>query len=156
MLGLVKNWFRRIQYYQKIRRLSDSICSGQRIKFIKELNDLAHDVRLTKESPLLLGLAIDETTDRFFLESLLNLGMDPNMSDEKGVYPLHRATESGRWDAVDLLLKAGASPNVTDPQGVTALHIANSYDGLGYISDLLIANGANIYQRDNLGKRYLM
>ncbi|EMY71082.1 ankyrin repeat protein [Leptospira vanthielii serovar Holland str. Waz Holland = ATCC 700522] len=111
---------------------------------------------LVSESPLLLGLAVTEVSDIYYLKKLLSLGLDPNQPDNMGLYPIHKATETGNGEAVEVLLNSAADPNVSDPSGVTALHIANSFDGLGEISDLLIRMGANIYQRDKLGKRYLM
>ncbi|WP_411824809.1 ankyrin repeat domain-containing protein [Leptospira sp. 'Mane'] len=72
------------------------------------------------------------------------------------MFPLHIAVESGKKESVLILLQHGANPDVADPNQVTPLHIANSYDGLGEISDLLLKYGANPDRRDNLGKRYLM
>ncbi|TGK55490.1 ankyrin repeat domain-containing protein [Leptospira kanakyensis] len=140
----------------RLRTLCSSISREDKETFDLLLSDKDLKEVLVSESPLLLGIAVAEVSDIYYLKKLLALGLDPNRSDNMGLYPIHKATETGNVEAVEVLLNSAADPNAADPSGVTALHIANSFDGLSEISDLLIRMGANIYQRDKLGKRYLM
>ncbi|EOQ88559.1 ankyrin repeat protein [Leptospira yanagawae serovar Saopaulo str. Sao Paulo = ATCC 700523] len=140
----------------RLRSLCSAITRGDKDSFDLLISDLELKKVCLTESALLLGLAIVESTDIYFLKRLIAIGLNPDEPDNMGLYPLHKATEVGNIEAVEILLYAGANPNATDPNGVTALHIANSFDGLGEVSDLLIRMGANVYQRDKLGKRYLM
>ncbi|TGM63277.1 ankyrin repeat domain-containing protein [Leptospira meyeri] len=140
----------------RLRTLCSAITREDKDSFDLLLSDPELKEVLVSESALLLGIAATEVTDIYYLKKLLAIGLDPNRPDNMGLYPIHKATETGNIEALELLLNSAANPNVTDPNGVTALHIANSFDGLGEISDLLIRMGANVYQRDKLGKRYLM
>ncbi|ABZ95134.1 Ankyrin repeat protein [Leptospira biflexa serovar Patoc strain 'Patoc 1 (Ames)'] len=140
----------------RLRSLCSAITRSDKDSFDLLLSDLELKKVCLGESALLLGIAVTETTDVYFLKKLIAIGLNPDEPDNMGLFPIHKATEAGNIEAVEILLYAGANPNAADPNGVTALHIANSFDGLGELSDLLIRMGANIYQRDNLGKRYLM
>ncbi|XDD45798.1 ankyrin repeat domain-containing protein [Leptospira sp. WS39.C2] len=140
----------------RLRSLCSAITRGDKDSFDLLLSDIELKKNCLSESALLLGLAVVEVSDIYFLKRLLSIGLNPDEPDNMGLYPIHKATEAGNIEAVEVLLYAGANPNAADPNGVTSLHIANSFDGLGELSDLLIRMGANVYQRDNLGKRYLM
>lgn len=156
MFSSIKNYIDVYLEEKSIRELGGYISSGNREKFTFLLNHFKDKKNLKKDASLLLGIAITETDDPFFLQELLELPLPTNVYDLNGLSPLHKATEYGKLDAVVLLLKNGADPDATDPNGVTPLHIANSFDGLGYISDVLLMYGANPNKRDKLGKRYLM
>ncbi|MCG9873709.1 MAG: ankyrin repeat domain-containing protein [Leptospiraceae bacterium] len=139
-----------------IRNLIKSIHVQDKAKF-EELLTKAKDAGLLNDSAfILLFLAGTEIEDLFFLDSLLKVPMDPNVSDEAGVPLIHFYVEMGRIESLERILKYGANPNARDKGGVTPLHVANSYDGLGDISDLLLSFGADPNLRDNIGKRYLM
>ncbi|TGK78125.1 ankyrin repeat domain-containing protein [Leptospira montravelensis] len=140
----------------RLRTLCSAITREDKESFDLLLADADLKEALILESPLLLGIAVTEVSDIYYLKRLLSVGLNPNEPDNMGLYPIHKATEVGNVEAVEVLLTSAADPNAADPSGVTALHIANSFDGLSEISDLLIRMGANIYQRDKLGKRYLM
>lgn len=140
----------------RLRTLCSAITREDKESFDLLLADADLKEALVLESPLLLGIAVTEVSDSYYLKRLLSVGLNPNEPDNMGLYPIHKATEVGNVEAVEVLLTSAADPNAADPSGVTALHIANSFDGLSEISDLLIRMGANIYQRDKLGKRYLM
>lgn len=53
--------------------------------------------------------AKDNTKAKYLLQS----GVDIDISDEKGLYPLHLAVLHGLTDIVHQLLKIGANPNIT-------------------------------------------
>ncbi len=151
-LGFFSLWIHR----NRIRNLIKFMLDGDKLRFHEAFSSLKSDSGFKHTAPLLLGLAAVETEDTYFLETLLSSGLDPNQSNEQGIFPLHTAVENGKKNAVLILLTHGADPDVCDPNQVTPLHIANSYDGLGEISDLLLEYGANPNRRDSLGKRYLM
>lgn len=156
MFETIKNYYHSLLEDKMIREFAESISTENKNNFITLLNELKNKADLQKDAALLLSLAITETNDPFYLNELLNIPLSCNVADARGIYPLHKATETGNLDAIVLLLKHGADPDVADPDGVTSLHIANSFDGLGYISDILLNYGADPNKRDKLGKRYLM
>lgn len=53
------------------------------------------------------------------VQKLLQMGIDPNASDEMGRTPLHVAACKGYSDIVSLLLSSGANPNSRDCVGNT-------------------------------------
>ena len=80
------------------------------------------------------------------VESLLESGVDPNCSDERGRTPLHLAASRGNLDVVNKLLIAGANPNNKDCVGNTPLHLASCTSHVRVVT-LLIKAGEleNIY-----------
>ncbi|CAF4544182.1 unnamed protein product [Rotaria sp. Silwood1] len=58
------------------------------------------------------------------LEILLNYNMDPNITDQTNVTPLHVAVRSLRLSTVRLLLAKGANQNIANNRGETAFAIA--------------------------------
>jgi ankyrin repeat protein len=60
------------------------------------------------------------------LKELLRLGADPNIRDDRGQTPLHRALEKGYdIEVFELLLKHGASPDIAGKDGRTVRDIAS-------------------------------
>lgn len=139
-----------------IRNLIKSIHVQDKVKFEVSLTKAKEAGIIHDSAFILLFLAGTEMEDLFFLDSLLAAQIDPKVSDEAGVPLIHFYVEMGRIEALERILKCGANPNARDTRGVTPLHVANSYDGLGDISDLLLSFGADPNLRDNIGKRYLM
>lgn len=76
------------------------------------------------------------------VERLLQLGAEPNVSDEYGYTPLIHAVATNRQELVELLLKSHADPNLVDITGSTALHWAVDNNHLE-ITQLLLKFGAN-------------
>lgn len=58
------------------------------------------------------------------LETLLEKGAQPGMTDDLGRTPLHQAAYEGNLGVAKMLLERDARPNVTDNYGRTALHSA--------------------------------
>ena len=54
-------------------------------------------------------------------ELLLDHGADPNISDENGATPLHRAASKGNLEIVKLLLQFNCRIDAMDRQGNTPL-----------------------------------
>jgi|JI8StandDraft_1071087.scaffolds.fasta_scaffold56669_1 ankyrin repeat protein len=156
MLQEIKNYFQKKEEEKIIRKIFAFITNQDKIQFKKNLEIVKKSNWIFNESAILLGCAITEVQDLFFLKNLLEFPLNPNIPDSYGVFPIHKAAEIGRLDAIQMLIEYSADPNVSDANGVTPLHIANSYNGLGNISEFLISSGANTNARDNLGKRYLM
>ncbi|TGK03260.1 ankyrin repeat domain-containing protein [Leptospira selangorensis] len=156
MLDWIKNWIKDRKTIQRGRELFSKIQDGDKQGFRKILDLIPNKGELKECTKGLLGFCASEIQDPFYLETLLNAGLDPNLPDRNGIFPIHKAVENGKIKPVQILLEHGADPNVADPKGVTPLHISYSYDGLAEISELLISSGADTEKRDNLGKRYLM
>ncbi|TGN20009.1 ankyrin repeat domain-containing protein [Leptospira idonii] len=156
MMQLISNFFTKIRNEVRYRNLVRSLAAEDKLQFQKDLDLLRKEPNFLASANVLLGIVCAESNDIYFLETLLEAGLNPNVPNESGIYPIHTAVENGKLDAVKILLSHGADPDAEDPRGVTPLHIANSYDGLGEVSDLLLANGANPNKRDKIGKRYLM
>ncbi|KUO85524.1 MAG: hypothetical protein AT711_06515, partial [Thermoproteus sp. CIS_19] len=79
------------------------------------------------------------------VEPLLNLGVDPNLRDEEGLTPLHRALMHNNpysAEVVDLLLSRGADPNVRGRDGNTPLHLAAEFNRV-QAAALLLKHGAD-------------
>jgi len=82
--------------------------------------------------------------DRSVVKKLLELGADPNITDNGRRTPLiiETSVRNSNIDIVDLLLKFGANPNLIDNFGESALMNAIDGNSLTIIETLLI-NGAN-------------
>ncbi|MFZ8841947.1 MAG: ankyrin repeat domain-containing protein, partial [Pyrobaculum sp.] len=74
-------------------------------------------------------------------EALLRLGVGPDLRDETGKTPLHKAAASCSF-AVGVFLEAGADPNARDAEGNTPLHYAAGA-GCIYAVELLLKHGAD-------------
>jgi hypothetical protein len=83
------------------------------------------------------------------VRKLLEKGENPNVRDEYGSTPLHKAASRGHVDIARLLLEYGADPNVRDEYGWTPLHNA-AYRGHVDVVALLLEHGAdpNIQNKD--------
>lgn len=156
MIAWLKRQWQEHEKLKLARELFASIETNDRGEFERLLSDFRDLDEFQESACSLLSFCSSEVSDPFFLESLLKAGLDPNRSNQDGIFPLHIAVENGRVEEVRILLENGADPDVGDPNGVTPLHISYSYDGLAEISDLLLSHGADPNKRDKLGKRYLM
>lgn len=85
----------------------------------------------------------------FFLHSA-KAGVNPNVSDFKGLTPLMTASMFGKTSTASFLLGMGASHHLTDINGDTALHWA-SYKGHAELIRLLLYSGADVTKADNFG-----
>ncbi|MCA9794314.1 MAG: ankyrin repeat domain-containing protein [Candidatus Eremiobacteraeota bacterium] len=95
-----------------------------------------------------LELAI-ETDQPEVAALLLKRGLNPNLKDEQGETPLHRAL-GGRGRVLKVLLAAGASPDLVDQEGRTPLHRAAAL-GMVEAARHLLEAGAGPNQRDREG-----
>ncbi|MDA0179356.1 ankyrin repeat domain-containing protein [Solirubrobacter phytolaccae] len=62
--------------------------------------------------------------DPWVLEFLLELGHDPNVTDQHGWTPLHAAAAYGATRAAERLLAAGADPSAVTHEGKTPADLA--------------------------------
>src|SRR5690349_20895775 len=82
---------------------------------------------------------------------LLDLQVDPNVTDADGKTPLLRAATDGDWALAAQLLAAGANPNLTDPGGISPLMKATAAGHLETI-DALLQQGADVDAADATGR----
>ncbi|KAM9385858.1 CARD- and ANK-domain containing inflammasome adapter protein [Pholidichthys leucotaenia] len=85
------------------------------------------------------------------VQTLLEKGLDPNITGAKAQTPLHTAAHHNRPDIIDLLIKSGAQVNAIDVDGLTPLHIA-SHQGHPDSLIQLIQAKADQGVRDRLGR----
>ncbi|MGC4093279.1 MAG: ankyrin repeat domain-containing protein [Polyangiaceae bacterium] len=95
---------------------------------------------------------------------LVEAGADPNIGDDSGVAPLHRAVRTRCAAAVKALLSAGAEPRLRNKAGSTPLHLAVQTTGRGgsgtelarlaqsQIIELLLESGASASDENGAGK----
>jgi ankyrin repeat protein len=83
-------------------------------------------------------------------EALLRLGVGPDLRDETGKTPLHKAAASCSF-AVGVLLEAGADLNARDAEGNTPLHYAAGA-GCIYAVELLLKHGADLNAKNARGE----
>ena len=76
---------------------------------------------------------------------LLEKGADPNLPENSGLYPIHRAAQQGRLEIAQLLLKAGVKPQTEtrNPGKATPLFFAAQSDHAD-VAKLLLDSGAAI------------
>ncbi|KAK4257354.1 hypothetical protein QN277_006952 [Acacia crassicarpa] len=129
-----------------------NIIMNNLLQHLKELKDPFMDgILVTTENllasgrvnlPLSLSFAALRGDD-WLLHQLLNRGLDPNESDNKGRTALHIAACKGSLDNVMVLLDHGAYPNIRDYDGNVPLWEA-IVGGHESVSKLLVENGANL------------
>ena len=99
----------------------------------------------------------DDAGDRLGCFKLLrDAGANLEATDRLGRTPLHCAATAGKPDLLSLLIQAGVSVEAVDRYcNATALHDAASSSERGVVDcvDLLLAAGADMDARDNLGRR---
>ena len=90
-----------------------------------------------------------EVNDLEGLRAVIDTGVSPNDSTEKGTTPLYSAAYHGRPEMVSLLLQNGAKVDVVNPvSGQTELHVA-AMRGHGKVCQLLLDGGAKVnYAKD--------
>ena len=88
--------------------------------------------------------------DLIKVQTLLEMGANPNAKDDNGWTPLHWAAQEGHVDVVRVLLERGANPNAKDEYGDTPLHNA-AQKGHVEIVKLLLERGANPNAKNNYG-----
>jgi FOG: Ankyrin repeat len=82
---------------------------------------------------------------------VVGCGVDPNIQDNDGNTPLHRAVIRSRREIIKLLLEHGADPNIQNNYGGTPLHYAAKKCRVS-VARVLLDYGADPTIRDNKGK----
>ena len=96
-----------------------------------------------------------EIGDVGVVQTLLQNGADPNITNIYGQSPLYSAAEAGRLDMVTTLSEHGADVNLQDKNGKTPLMYATG-SGRMDVTKYLTKNGADINRQDNLGNTALL
>lgn len=94
--------------------------------------------------PLLLIIGV-VVRNPVLIQKLLELGHDPNLTNDQGYTPLHITDQA---EVAELLLKHGANPNAQDRQGQTPLHFAYQPE----VARLLLKHGADPNLKDKQGQ----
>ncbi len=82
-------------------------------------------------------------------QAAIAAGVDVNLADHEGYFPLHLAANSGHFEIVQTLIEGGAEVNATDPYGWIALHFALCKEYFEQrIIDLLILKQSSINALD--------
>ena len=92
-----------------------------------------------------------ERRDPLWVRFLIQRGADPNIKDNKGIYPIQIASSLGDIDSVEALIKGGAQVDVADQQGETPLIAAVHKRDTALIARLL-KEGADPDRNDNSGR----
>jgi hypothetical protein len=95
------------------------------------------------------------TGDVHKIRSLIENGVNPNISDPTGLTPLMAASYSGNVEILELLLEAGVPIDTKDSLGYTALMFACNSGQLS-CTRFLVKKGANINEVDNDGSTPIM
>jgi hypothetical protein len=101
----------------------------------------------------MLSIAAENNDKAETIKALLDGGADPNIPDQDGSYPLHKACEQykyGESHVVEALVKGGADVNARDSDGCTPLHVAANH-GNAKNCRLLVGNGADSKARNKNG-----
>lgn len=76
------------------------------------------------------------------MNELLNLGSDPNISNNLGETPLYLCVDIDNYDALIILLQYNADTNIAKRNGTTPLHLATKKNKDNFMHALL-RNKAN-------------
>ncbi|UKZ50065.1 hypothetical protein TrVGV298_004321 [Trichoderma virens] len=93
-------------------------------------------------SDRLMGIKAKNQDVYNVVETLLLNGVNPNISDDHGITPLHVVSVRGRYDLARLLLRFNALVNITDSWGFTPLERAYSAGNIQLVT-MLIDRGAD-------------
>lgn len=85
------------------------------------------------------------------VRQFIDLGADPNGTENDGVSPLMLAAESGDMETLRVLLAAGADVQAADATGETALMVATAAGHLGAV-EVLVEAGASCQAVDRAGE----
>ena len=121
--------------------------------FKKQISNIG-DVRLKNklEKNFLL---FSSNGDKEGVKYLLNIGINPNITDIEGETSLHKAVWTRQIDIIEILLKAGVDINSKDRWGNTIMMWATSR-GFRNIVEFLIKENANINLKSKWGWTALM
>jgi ankyrin repeat protein len=98
---------------------------------VQVLLDYGADVNSKNEyriTPLDFASQFGHRNDARVARLLIAHGADPNIPEQNGCTPLHRASMNGRIEIVRLLIEYGTNVEVKDDKGRTPLDVAWSDD----------------------------
>jgi len=88
-------------------------------------------------------------------KEILALGLSIDVTNKKGVTPLHTAAQLGNLTAAQHLISLGANINVGDCKGNTPLHYAVTQSKHPRLAQLLIDSGGDLHAQNQKGKSTL-
>lgn len=146
-----------------LRRLEEVIRRGDFDAYLKARGVLPLEViaghRNEKGQSLLFAASVSEREEiqPRLITDLAAIGVDVNVPDEEGNYPLTVAASRGRLETLKALLAAGADPNVADRGKQTALtHLSTGVtEEARRAVRLLAESGANVNHQDRSGSTAL-
>ncbi|PSN58264.1 hypothetical protein C0J52_00147 [Blattella germanica] len=117
----------------------------------REYGDSDEDVRTTPSTPETLMEAV-EMGNIVEARNMLYTGADPNFRDEAGWTVLHRASEKGNLEMVQLLVSYGADlySNIDSHSGDLPIHTA-VVNGRDEIMNFMLKEGVPVDARNKLG-----
>ncbi|CAG2219390.1 unnamed protein product [Mytilus edulis] len=123
----------------------DVICSTTQVNITNECGN-----QVLGDTPLHEGINsyYNQGNMVMMVESLIRLGANVSVSNNKGVTPLHKAATEGNVEIAELLIRNKADVNAPDNVGVTPLHEAAA-KGNVKIAEMLIRNKADVYAPGN-------
>eukprot|EP00743_Colponemidia_sp_Colp-15_P008506 GILK01009253.1.p1 GENE.GILK01009253.1~~GILK01009253.1.p1 ORF type:complete len:1895 (-),score=243.33 GILK01009253.1:149-5833(-) len=124
-------------------------CACKDVEAVKILLEAGCNVNAQDASgrTVLLVAAIYQAAD--ILPLLLTCeGLDPNLSDNRGLTAVHIAVIRGDLSALDVLLSHGASVDAASGKGCTALHYACKGGHIEMVKYLLSKAGASVHVQD--------
>ena len=121
-------------------------------KFVHALIEAGADVNKVFKGRSALSVAAMKGSSSC-VDILLKSGADVNITDTKGISPLHQAVNSTNVQSVKLLLEAGANVNNTDNEGNTALFLSPIWFSVRRLNcyKLLLNQEVKVNVRNNHG-----
>ena len=115
-----------------------AIENASNIETVLVLKEAGADINRIGGEGYNLLLSATENTDYDFVKSLLDIGVDPNVTST-GDIPLHKASWQDEIEIMKLLLDYGSNPNAKDVDDETPLHRVKSVEA----AQILMDAGAN-------------
>eukprot|EP00742_Colponemidia_sp_Colp-10_P008568 GILJ01009286.1.p1 GENE.GILJ01009286.1~~GILJ01009286.1.p1 ORF type:complete len:1906 (+),score=241.01 GILJ01009286.1:81-5798(+) len=124
-------------------------CAGKDVEAVKILLEAGCNVNAQDASgrTVLLVAAIYQAVEILPL-LLTSEGLDPDLSDNRGLTAVHIAAIRGDLSALDVLLSHGASVDAASGKGCTALHYACKGGHIDMVKYLLSKAGASVHVQD--------
>jgi ankyrin repeat protein len=132
-----------------ISQVDNSVLINYRDTILRPLNPIKASIVITNAQNELL-LIYSDSGNYETVNYLLQIGANPNYSNEEGITPLMYAADNGNYKIVQLLINKGADVNYKPYDGNSAIFAAVRANN-DSIVDLLIQNKAEINIQNSKG-----